>query len=84
MRNQIFQEKKIYNINKKKLLTNWRKIMRMTNTDQLKTDLEIYAQNNHRELDSKEAFLHMLDKKLDEAEAPYNQAPRHNSNQIDQ
>ena len=83
LRNQIFQEKKIYNINKKKLLTNWRKIMRMTKTDQLKTDLEIYAQNNHRELDSKEAFLQMLDKNLDEAEDQYNLALRNHLIQID-
>jgi len=46
--------------------------MRITKTEQLKADLEIYAQNNHRELDSKEAFLQMLDKNLDEAEDQYN------------
>lgn len=32
LQTQISQEKKIYNINKKKLLTNWRKIMRITKT----------------------------------------------------
>lgn len=57
--------------------------MRMTKTDQLKTDLEIYAQNNHRELDSKEAFLQMLDKNLDEAEDQYNLALRNHLIQID-
>ena len=83
LKTNIYQEKKIYNINKKKLLTNWRKIMRITKTEQLRAELEIYAQNNHRELDSKEAFLQMLDKNLDEAEDQYNLALRNHLIQID-
>lgn len=49
-------------------MTYWRKIMRMAKTDQLKNELEIISQNNQRELDSKEAFIQMLDKNLDEAD----------------
>ena len=62
------EEQKIVNYNQKKLMTYWRKIMRMAKTDQLKNELEIISQNNQRELDSKEAFIQMLDKNLDEAD----------------
>jgi dynein regulatory complex subunit 2 len=45
--------------------------MRIAKTEQLKNDIEIYSQNDQRELDSKEAFLQMLDKNLDEAEEQF-------------
>ena len=33
-------------MNKKKLLTYWRKTMRIAKTEQLKSEIEIYSQNN--------------------------------------
>ena len=48
--------------NRRKLLTNWRNIMRIAKTEELKNDIEVYCQNNARELDTKEAMLQMLDK----------------------
>ena len=70
------EEQKILNYNQKKLMTYWRKIMRMAKTDQLKNELEIISQNNQRELDSKEACIQMLDKNLDEADDQYQMALR--------
>ena len=50
--------------------------MRIAKTEQLKNEIEIYSQNNQRQLDSKEAFIQMLDKNLDEAENQYQIAIR--------
>lgn len=50
--------------------------MRIAKTEQLKNEIEIYSQNNQRELDSKEAFIQMLDKNLEESEDQYQIALR--------
>lgn len=50
--------------------------MRIAKTEDLKSEIDIYSQNNQRELDSKEAFIQMLDKNLDEAENQYQIAIR--------
>lgn len=76
LKKRVQNEQKIVNYNQKKLLTYWRKIMRIAKTEQLKNDIDIYSQNNQRELDSKEAFIQMLDKNIDEAEDQYQVALR--------
>ncbi|EGR27764.1 hypothetical protein IMG5_189650 [Ichthyophthirius multifiliis] len=76
LKNRIKDEQKIVLFNKKKLLTYWRKIMRIAKTEQIKNEIDIYSQNNQRELDSKEAFIQMLDKNLDEAEDQFQIALR--------
>ena len=58
--------------------------MRIAKTAQLKNEIDIYSQNNQRELDSKEAFLQMLDKNLDEAEDQYQIALRNHMIHINQ
>ncbi|KAL4428775.1 hypothetical protein ABPG74_001289 [Tetrahymena malaccensis] len=73
---RIKDEQKVVTFNKKKLITYWRKIMRIAKTEQLKNEIDIYSQNNQRELDSKEAFIQMLDKNLDEAEDQFQIALR--------
>lgn len=50
--------------------------MRMAKTEELRSEIEIISQNHQRELDSKEAFIQMLDKNLDEAEDQYQMALR--------
>ena len=82
-RKQIQTEEQIFNINKRKLLTNWRKILRIAKTEELKKELEIYSQSNQRELDSMEAYLQMLDKNIEEAEDQYNLALRNHLIQVD-
>ncbi|CAD8138135.1 unnamed protein product [Paramecium octaurelia] len=76
LRSKIREEQKIVNFNTKKLMAYWRRTMRAVKTEQLKLDIELYSQNNKRELDSKEAFIQMLDKNLDEAEDQYQIALR--------
>lgn len=76
LKKKVQNEQKIVMYNQKKLLTYWRKIMRIAKTEQLKNDIDIYSQNNQRELDSKEAFIQMLDKNIDEAEDQYQMALR--------
>ncbi len=71
MKDSPFFHLKVYNYNKRKLLTQWRQIMRKAKTEDLKNEIDILRQNHQRELDSKEAFLQMLDKNLDEAEEQF-------------
>ena len=80
----IADEAKMVAYNRHKLLTNWRNIMRIAKTEDLKNEIEIYCQNNARELDSKEAYLQMLDKNLDEADEQYQMALRNHLIHLDQ
>ena len=70
------EEQKMFKYNRKKLMTHWRKIMRLAKTESFKNDIDIYSQNNQRELDIQEAFLQMLDKNLDESEDQFQVALR--------
>lgn len=83
LRKQIHEEEEIFDINKKKLLANWRKILRIAKTEDLKKELEIYSQTCQREIDSMEAYLQMLDKNIEEAEDQYNLALRNHLIQVD-
>jgi len=58
--------------------------MRIAKTEQLRNEIEIYSQNNQRELDSKEAMLQMLDKNLDEADEQYQMALRNHLIHVDE
>jgi hypothetical protein len=84
LKNSLAEEQKLIAYNRKKLLTNWRNIMRIAKTEQLKNDIEIISQNNQREIDSKEAFIQMLDKNLDEADDQYQIALRNHLIHLDQ
>lgn len=57
--------------------------MRIAKTEELRGQIDIYSQNNQRELDSKEAFIQMLDKNLDEANVQYQIAIRNHLIHID-
>jgi DNA repair exonuclease SbcCD ATPase subunit len=59
-------------VNKMKLLSDWRVIMRIAKIDEIRKELELYYQNFERELDNKDAILQMLDKDIEEAEEHYN------------
>lgn len=83
LRKEILAEEEIYNVNRKKLLNNWRKILRIAKTEELKKELEIYSQLNQRQLDSLEAYLQMLDKNIEESEDQYNLAQRNHLIQIE-
>jgi hypothetical protein len=83
LRNNVQEEMKITNFNKKKILTEWRKIMRMAKTDELKREIEVYSHNHEREVDAKDALLQMLDKDLEEAEEQYQTALRNHMIHVD-
>jgi dynein regulatory complex subunit 2 len=80
----IGEEQKLVAFNRKKLLANWRNIMRIAKTEELRNEIEVYSQNNARELDSKEAYLQMLDKNLDEADEQYQMALRNHLIHLDE
>lgn len=66
------EEIKYSRINKLKLLSDWRVIMRIAKIDEIRKLLELYMQNFEREIDSKDAILQMLDRDMEEAEDHYN------------
>lgn len=70
--------------NRMKILTHWRKIMRVAKTEQLKKECQIYQQNHDREVDAKDAILQMLDRDLDEAEEQYQMALRNHLIHVDE
>jgi len=69
--------------NRMKILTYWRKVLRLAKTEQLKKDIQIYQQNHDREIDAKEAMVQMYDRDLDEAEEQYQMALRNHLIHID-
>ena len=70
--------------NRMKILTHWRKIMRVAKTEQLKKEMQIYQQNHDREVDAKDAILQMIDRDLDEAEEQHQMALRNHLIHVDE
>ena len=56
------EESKLSKVNGLKILTQWRKIMRIAKTESLKNDIEILSKNHERDVNRKDAILHMLDR----------------------
>jgi len=71
LKNQMIDEQKMAHFNRMKILTHWRKLLRLAKTEQLKKEIQIYQQNHDREVDAKDAILQMLDRDLDEAEEQF-------------
>ena len=84
LKNAMFEEQKMAHFNRMKILTHWRKIMRVAKTEQLKKEIQIYQQNHDREVDAKDAILQMLDRDLDEAEEQYQMALRNHLIHVDE
>lgn len=78
------EEEKMAHFNRMKILTHWRRIMRVAKTEQLKKDIQVYQQNHDREVDAKDAILQMLDRDLEEADEQYQMALRNHKIRIDQ
>ena len=66
-----------------KILTHWRKVLRLAKTEHLKKIIQVYQQNHDREVDAKDAILQMYDRDLDEAEEQYQMALRNHLIHID-
>jgi dynein regulatory complex subunit 2 len=71
LKKKMMEEEKMTHFNRMKILTHWRKLLRLAKTEQLKKEIQIYQQNHDREVDAKDAILQMLDRDLDEAEEQY-------------
>lgn len=83
LKSQMVEEQKMAHFNRMKILTHWRKVLRLAKTEQLKKDIQIFQQNHDREIDAKDAILQMLDRDLDEAEEQYQMALRNHLIHID-
>jgi len=84
LKNAQMDESKIAHFNRMKILTHWRKVMRVSKTDSLKKEIQIYQQNHDREVDAKDAILQMLDRDLEEAEEQYQMALRNHLIHVDE
>ena len=76
LKQQVQEEAQLARLNRMKFLQIWRKTLRLTKTEALKKQIQIYQQNHDREVDAKDAILQMLDRDLDEAEEQYQMALR--------
>jgi len=74
----VDEEIKFSKINKMKLLSDWRTIMRIAKIDELRKFIQLHMQNFERDLDNKDAILQMLNKDIEEAEEQYNIALTNN------
>ena len=83
LKSQMIEEQKLAHLNRMKILTHWRKVLRLAKTEQLKKEIQIFQQNHDREVDAKDAILQMLDRDLDEAEEQYQMALRNHLIHID-
>jgi hypothetical protein len=57
LKQQMVEESKMAHFNRMKILTHWRKLLRLAKTEQLKKEIQIYQQNHDREVDAKDAIL---------------------------
>lgn len=57
LKNMQVEEQKTAHFNRMKILTHWRKIMRVAKTESLKKEIQVYQQNHDREVDAKDAIL---------------------------
>ena len=84
LKTAMIEEQKMAHFNRMKILTHWRKLLRLAKTEQLKKEIQIYQQNHDREVDAKDAILQMLDRDLDEAEEQYQMALRNHLIHVDE
>jgi len=52
----------VSHFNRLKLLTHWRKIMRLAKSEALKKEIKFNLQNHEREVDAKVAVISMLER----------------------
>ena len=83
LKKAMIEEQKMSHFNRMKILTHWRKLLRLAKTEQLKKEIQIYQQNHDREVDAKDAILQMLDRDLDEAEEQFQMALRNHLIHVD-
>jgi hypothetical protein len=62
LKDGLQDESKVSHFNRLKLLTTWRKIMRLAKTEALKKEIKFSLQNHEREVDAKVAIISMLER----------------------
>jgi dynein regulatory complex subunit 2 len=84
LKDAMVEEHKTAHFNRMKILTHWRRIMRVAKTEELKREIQIYQQNHDREVDAKDAIIYMLDRDLEESEEQFQMALKNHKIRIDQ
>lgn len=70
------REARYAKVNGLKLLTQWRKLMRLVKVEDLRKEIEIISQHHEREVDRKDAIIQVLDRDLEDSEEQYQMALR--------
>merc|ERR1719181_2564760 len=70
------REARYAKVNGLKLLTQWRKLMRLVKVEDLRKEIEIISQHHEREVDRKDAIIQVLDRDLEDSEEQYQTALR--------
>ena len=76
LKNRQESEEKYSRINRLKILTQWRKLMRLVKVEDLRKEIEIISQQHEREVDRKDALIQVLDRDLEDSEEQYQMALR--------
>ncbi|KAK9816665.1 hypothetical protein WJX72_003464 [[Myrmecia] bisecta] len=67
-----------------KIHNQWRRIMRMAKTEELRQEIEILSQAHERNVDRKDSIIQMLDRDLEDAEEQFGNAHRGHLQVMDQ
>ena len=79
----IGREKEINERNKKKLLMEWRNIIATVKVEDLRKEFEIFANEFQRNLDTDDAFILVLDKRLEDSHKQYHMALKNHIMHLD-
>ena len=74
LQDMIAHEKEINDRNQKKLLMEWRNIIASVKVEDLRKEFEIFANEFQRNLDTDDAFILVLDKRLEDSHRQYQMA----------
>jgi len=84
LKESVAEEGKTASFNRMKILTHWRRIMRVAKTESLKRDIQIYQQNHDREIDAKDAVAQMLLRDINESEEQHQMSLQNHKIRLDQ
>ena len=71
LQEMVEREREINERNKKKLLMEWRNIIATVKVEDLKKEFEIFANEFQRQIDTDDAFILVLDKRLEDSHKQY-------------
>lgn len=83
LQEMVVREKEINDRNQKKLLMEWRNIIATVKVEDLRKEFEIFANEFQRNLDTDDAFILVLDKRLEDSHRQYQMALKNHILHVD-